>query len=77
MNVSGPCPSCQGVAPPGHFEIWGLAGQRRIVSAIVGFDRWRIDGTAAIAGTVIIDPASGATTQLPGGAFKIADVVIF
>jgi hypothetical protein len=28
-------------------------------------------------GTLLIDPDTGATTQLPGGAFKIVDVVAF
>ena len=66
-----------GVPPPGHFEIWSLSGEQRIVSTTVGFSFWRADGSAAIDGTVLIDPSSGATTPLPGGAFKIVDVVLF
>ena len=66
-----------GVAPPGHFEIWSLAGPQRVVSPTAGFTRWRVDGTAALDATNLIDPDSGAVTPLPGGAFKIVDVVLF
>jgi hypothetical protein len=66
-----------GVPPPGHFEIWSLSGPQRVVSTTVGFALWRVDGTAALMGTLLIDPDTGATTQLPGGAFKIVDVVAF
>ena len=66
------------VGPPGHFEIWDLvSGKQRVVSPTVGFSRWRSDGSAAISGTTLVDPQTGATTPLPGGAFKIAEVVLF
>jgi dipeptidyl aminopeptidase/acylaminoacyl peptidase len=66
----------------GRFEIWTLTGQRRVVATAVGaFVHWRVDGSAAIASSdpytaVLIDPATGATTPLPGvGA--LSDVVMF
>jgi hypothetical protein len=77
LGVSVGAPSVGGVPPPGHFEIWSLSGQQRVVSATAGFSRWRADGTAAIDGTSLVDPSTGAVTPLPGGAFKIADVVLF
>jgi hypothetical protein len=77
LSVTAPCVGCPGV-PPQHFEIWNIAtGQQRVVSPSVGFQFWRVDGTAAIDGNLLIDPSTGATTQLPGGAFKIVDVVMF
>ena len=66
----------QGVPPPGHFEIWSLSGQQRVVSPTAGFSRWRVDGTAALDGTNLVDPDSGAVTPLPG-ATKVVDVVRF
>jgi hypothetical protein len=78
LGVRAGAPSASaGVPPPGHFEIWTLSGQQRVVSPTIGFSFWRVDGTAAIDGSLLVDPATGATTQLPGGAFKIADVVLF
>ncbi|MDQ2951550.1 MAG: hypothetical protein M3R54_04745 [Chloroflexota bacterium] len=66
------------VGPPGHFEIWDLSsGKQRVVGPTVGFSRWRADGSAAISGTTLVDPDTGATTPLPGGAFKIVEVVLF
>jgi len=76
VNATAPV-TAGGVPPPGHFEIWSLSGQQRVVSPTVGFAFWRVDGTAALVGTLLIDPETGATTQLPGGAFKIVDVVAF
>jgi len=80
VSAIGPCVGCQGgqgVPPPGHFEIWNVAtGQQRVVSTTAGFALWRADGTAAIQGSTLVDPATGATTQLPG-AFKVVDVVLF
>ena len=77
IGVRAGAPSASaGVPPPGHFEIWTLSGQQRVVSPTIGFSFWRVDGSAAIDGSLLIDPANGATTQLPGGAFKIADVVM-
>jgi len=71
------CPAGQGVPPPGHFEIWNVAtGQQRVVNANVGFAIWRADGSAALIGSTLIDPANGATSTLPG-TFKIVDVVLF
>jgi hypothetical protein len=66
-----------GVPPPGHFEIWSLSGPQRGVSPTAGFSRWRVDGTAALDATNLVDPDTGAVTPLPGGAFKIVDVVRF
>jgi len=66
-----------GVPPPGHFEIWSLSGPQRVVSATAGFSTWRVDGTAALDGTNLIDPGTGAVIPLPGGVFKIVDVVRF
>lgn len=72
-----------GVPEGGRFEIWTLAGQRRVVASRVGnFLHWRVDGTAAMASpdptaVLLIDPATGATTPLPGGGFPVADVVMF
>ncbi len=72
-----------GVDVGSSFEIWTLAGQRRVVAARTpGFLRWRVDGTAAIASSDpfavwLIDPATGAKMQLPGGGFPLADVVMF
>lgn len=66
-----------GGAVPARFEIWSLTGQRRVVSATTGFERWRVDGSGALAGTALIDPATGAVTQLPGGPFMIAAAVLF
>jgi hypothetical protein len=79
VSVGPPCCAAgQGVPPPGHFEIWNVAtGQQRVVNANVGFALWRADGSAALIGATLIDPVTGGTTQLPGGAFKIADVVLF
>jgi hypothetical protein len=77
LGVSVGAPTVGGVPPPGHFEIWSLSGQQRVVSATAGFSRWRADGTAAIDGTSLVDPNTGAVTPLPGGAFKIVDVVLF
>jgi len=79
VNVGPPCcPAGQGVPPPGHFEIWNaVTGKQRLVSPTVGFQFWRVDGTAALQGSSLIDPDTGAVTQLPGGAFKIVDVVLF
>ena len=79
VNVGPPCCAAgQGVPPPGHFEIWNVVtGQQRVVSTTVGFALWRVDGTAALVGSTLIDPTTGATAQLPGGAFKVADVVAF
>lgn len=71
-----------GVRAGGRFEIWTLTGQRRVVAVgAAGFVHWRVDGSAAIASSdsytaVLIDPATGATTPLPGvGA--LSDVVMF
>jgi hypothetical protein len=71
-----------GVRAGGRFEIWTLTGQRRVVAVgAAGFVHWRVDGSAAIASSdsytaVLIDPATGATTLLPGvGA--LSDVVMF
>lgn len=66
-----------GGATPARFEIWSLTGQRRLVSASAGFERWRVDGSGALAGTSLIDPATGAITQLPGGPFIVAAAVLF
>ena len=78
VNVGPPCCLEGRVPPPSHFEIWNVVtGQQRVVSTTVGFSSWRVDGSAAIEGSLLIDPANGATTQLPGGAFKIAEVVLF
>jgi hypothetical protein len=77
LGVSVVAATVGGPAPPGHFEIWTLSGPQRVVSPTAGFSFWRVDGSAAIDGSLLIDPASGATTQFPGGAFKIADVVMF
>ena len=77
VSVSAPS-TAAGVPPTGHFEIWNVAtGAQRVVSSTVGFSLWRVDGSAAIIGSLLVDPASGATSQLPGGPFKIADVVMF
>lgn len=65
------------------FEIWTITGQRRVIAERTpGFLRWRVDGTAAIASSDplsvwLIDPVTGAKTQLPGGGFPLADVVMF
>ena len=77
IGVNATAPVTGGGVPPGHFEIWSLSGPQRVVSTTVGFAFWRIDGTAALMGTLLIDPDTGATTQLPGGVFKIVDVVAF
>lgn len=72
-----------GVNAGGRFEIWTLDGQRRVAATRVGdFDHWRVDGTAAITSpgpntVLLVDPATGATTPLPGGGFPVADVVLF
>jgi hypothetical protein len=69
--------------PGGQFEIWSLSGMRRVVATrVTGFVHWRIDGTAAIASpgpdsVVLIDPATGTMTPLPGGGFPVADVLMF
>ena len=66
-----------GVPPPGHFEIWNVStGKQRVVSPTVGFRLWRVDGSAAIESSQLIDPDTGAVTQLPG-TFKLVDVVAF
>jgi hypothetical protein len=66
-----------GVPPPGHFEIWNVStGKQRVVSPTAGFRFWRVDGSAAIDGSQLIDPDTGAVTQLPG-TFKLVDVVAF
>ena len=62
---------------PARFEIWRLAGQRRVVNATVGFEHWRVDGTAALVGTSLVDADTGAVTPLPGGDFMIAAAVLF
>lgn len=78
IGVSVAAASTGPVGPPGHFEIWDLSsGKQRVVSPTVGFSRWRADGSAAINGTALVDPDTGATTPLPGGAFKIVEVVLF
>lgn len=67
----------------GRFDIWTLAGPRRVVAErVAGFIHWRVDGTAAITSSdpntvLLIDPTSGAMTPLPGGGFPVADVVAF
>jgi len=77
VQVTAPS-TAPGVPPPGHFEIWNtITGKQRGFGPSVGFDRWRVDGSAALSGSFLVDPDTGATTQLPGGAFKIADVVLF
>ena len=77
VSVSAPS-TAPGAPPPGHFEIWNATtGRQRVVSPTIGFQFWRVDGTAAISGATLIDPESGATAPLPGGEFKIADVVAF
>jgi hypothetical protein len=78
VSVGAPCcPAGQGVPPPGHIEIWNVStGQQRVVSTTAGFALWRADGTAAIQGSTLIDPATGATSTMPG-AFKVVDVVLF
>jgi hypothetical protein len=77
LGVSVTAPSVGGPVPP-HFELWNVtSGMQRVVTTTVGFEFWRVEGSAAISGTTLIDPASGQTTTLPGGAFKIADVVLF
>lgn len=78
IGVSVVAASTGPVGLPGHFEIWDLSsGKQRVVSPTVGFSRWRADGSAAISGTTLVDPETGATTPLPGGAFKIVEVVLF
>ena len=78
IGVSVAAASTGAVGSPGHFEIWDLSsGKQRVVSPTVGFSRWRADGSAAISGTTLVDPDTGATTPLPGGAFKIVEVVLF
>lgn len=72
-----------GVNSGSAFEIWTLTGQRRVIAERTpGFLRWRVDGTAAIASSDpssvwLVDPVSGTKTQLPGGGFPVADVVMF
>lgn len=72
-----------GVDTGSAFELWTLTGQRRVVAeGTPGFLRWRVDGTAAIASSDpssvwLVDPTTGAKTQLPGGGFPVADVVTF
>ena len=59
-------------------EIWNVAtGAQRVVSPTLGFQFWRVDGSAAIDGSNLVDPNTGVTTQLPGGAFKIVATVLF
>ena len=77
LGVRAQAPSVGGPVPA-HFELWNVAtGAQRAVSTTIGFEFWRVDGSAAIAGTTLIDPSTGATTPLPGGAFKVAEVVLF
>ena len=77
VNVSAPTASA-GVPPPGHLEIWNVTtGAQRVVTPLYGFQFWRVDGSAALQGTNLIDPQTGAVTQLPGGPIKIVDVVRF
>jgi len=65
------------------FEIWTLTGGRRVVgNSFQGFRHWRVDGSAAIttsdpSAVLLIDPATGVMTPLPGGGFPVADVVGF
>lgn len=72
-----------GVDVDSAFEIWSLTGQRRVVAERTpGFLRWRVDGSAAIASSDpssvwLVDPTTGAKTQLPGGGFPVSDVVMF
>jgi hypothetical protein len=72
-----------GVDVGSAFEIWSLTGQRRVVAQRTpGFLRWRVDGSAAIASSDpvsvwLVDPVTGAKSQLPGGGFPLADVVMF
>ncbi len=72
-----------GVDTGSAFEIWTLTGQRRVIAERTpGFLRWRVDGSAAIASSDpfsvwLIDPVTGAKTQLPGGGFPVADLVMF
>jgi hypothetical protein len=48
------------------------------VSPTAGFKYWRSDGSAAFDGSgMLIDPNTGATTTVPGGAVKIAATVMF
>ena len=71
-------PTVGGAPPPGHFEIWNVStGRQRGLGPTVGFQFWRVDGSAAIDGSSLIDPSNGATVQIPGGAFKIVDVIAF
>ena len=54
VSIAAPCVACQGVPPPGHFEIWNVAtGAQRVVNATVGFQMWRADGSAAIQGATL------------------------
>lgn len=65
------------------FEIWTLAGDRRVVPTRArGFIHWRVDGTAAImssdpSAVYLVDPQSGTMTALPGGGFPVTEVVLF
>lgn len=64
-----------GVDVGSAFELWTLTGQRRVVAERTpGFLRWRVDGTAAIASSDpfsvwLVDPVTGAKTELPGDGF--------
>jgi hypothetical protein len=80
LGVNAGAPSAgPGVPPPGHFEIWSPDGKtQRVVSTTASFTYWRSDGSAAFdGGGQLIDPNTGATTPLPGGAVKIAATVMF
>ena len=62
----------------GRFEIWSLNGQsKRKVTDLTGFARWRADGTAAFAldDNRLIDPATGAISDIPSGQFIYATVL--
>jgi len=62
----------------GRFEIWSLNGQsKRKVTDLTGFARWRADGSAAFAldDNRLIDPATGAISDIPSGQFIYATVL--
>jgi hypothetical protein len=60
-----------GVMNPGsptaaRFEIWTESGQKRVVRRDGGFQRFRVDGSAALSwDRMLVDVRTGATSQLP------------